>query len=224
MKKISGPIVLLKEALTIFFRKENIIFLVKINLFILPFSIFSLFQDSLVNQNTDLSKPINIFLSALVTIVNLGYVLTYVWVMASSLEGVRRVVAGEVLDLASTLKVGWKKYWKFTLLGLTLFFIDLFGFILLIVPGIIFVTWFIFSKFVIIEKEVGLKEALTTSKSLVSGRFFAIFGRILFFGLFSVIVQAIVTLIPYIGVHLLTLIGPMFILPTYLLYRELSTV
>lgn len=222
MNNLSGPIVLIKEALTIFFKKENIIFLVKINLFILPFSILSRILGYSIGPNTDLSNPTNIIQTILVVIVNLAYVFIYIWVIASGIEAVRRVVMGEPLDVRSTLNVGWKKYIKFSILGLAIFLIDTVGFILLIVPGVIFMVWFVFSKFMIIDSEVGIKDALIKSKQLVTGRFFQVLGRILVFGLFSMLIQIIVFLIPYIGVYLLELLGLMFVLPTYLLYRELS--
>lgn len=52
------------------------------------------------------------------------------------------------------------------------------GFLLLIVPGIIFMTWFCFSIFiVVIENERGVR-ALKKSKALVRGRTFAILLRV----------------------------------------------
>jgi hypothetical protein len=155
MKQLSGPITLIKQALTIFFKKENLIYLLKINLFILPPSILSRLLGYLIGLNTDLSNPTNIIQTVLVAIVNLAYVLIYVWVIASGIEAVRRVVMGEPLEVLSTLRVGWNKYIKFSLLGLSLFLIISGGFILLIMPGIIFIIWFTFSKYMIIDSEVG---------------------------------------------------------------------
>lgn len=222
MKQLSGPITLIKQALTIFFKKENLIYLLKINLFILPLSILSRLLGYSIGPNTDLSNPTNIIQTVLVAIVNLAYVLVYVWVIASGIEAVRRIIMGEPLDVPSTFKVGWKKYIKFSLLGLSLFLIVSAGFILLIIPGVIFIIWFTFSKYMIIDSEIGIKDALIKSKQLVTGRFFQVFGRVLVFGLFSMLTQITISLIPYVGVHLLELLGLMFVLPSYLLYEELT--
>lgn len=222
MKPLSGPITLIKQAITIFLKKENLIYLLKINLFILPLSILSRILGYSIGPNTDLSNPANIIQTILVAIVNLAYVLMYVWVIASGIEAVRRVVMGELLDVPSTLKVGWKKYIKFGLLGLSLFLIVSTGFILLIIPGVVFIVWFAFSEYMIIDSEIGIKDALTKSKQLVTGRFFQVFGRVLVFGLFSMLIQIVISVIPYVGVHLLELVGLMFVLPPYLLYEELT--
>lgn len=224
MKQLSGPITIIKQALAIFFKKENLIYLLKINSFILPPSILSRLLGYWIGPNTDLSNSTNIISTILVVIINLAYVVIYVWVIASGIEAVRRVVMGESLDVRSTLKVGWKKYIKFALLGLSLFLIVSAGFILLIIPGVIFIIWFAFSKYIIMDSEIGIKDALTKSKQLVTGRFFQVFGRVLVFGLFSMLVQIVISVIPYVGVHLLELLGLMFVLPSYLLYKELSTI
>ena len=41
MKQISGPITLIMQAFSIFFKKENLFYFIKINLFILPFSVMA---------------------------------------------------------------------------------------------------------------------------------------------------------------------------------------
>lgn len=51
------------------------------------------------------------------------------------------------------------------------------GSILLIVPGIIFGMWFIFSGYVLIFENKGVLASLSQSKEYVSGRWFAVFGR-----------------------------------------------
>ncbi len=220
MRNVSGPIALIKEGITIYFNKQNFPFFLKICAFLLPFSIFSIVQSYFTSQNPNLSQ--DVWFMVIVGIVNLLYVLTYLWVSASGIEGVRRAVAGESLVLRDTLKLGWTKYWQFFLLGLLLFLIEVFGFVLLIIPGIIFGVWFTFSRFIIIEESVGVREALTKSKELVKGSFFKVFGRLIVFGLFSILVQIAMSIVPYIGALLTSLFGILFVLPSYLLYKELK--
>lgn len=64
------------------------------------------------------------------------------------------------------------------------------GFILLIIPGIIFMVWFAFSYMVLLLENKRGTEALTASKSYVSGKWWAVFGRILFLALIMLIVSA----------------------------------
>ncbi len=219
MKELSGPISLIKRGIKIFFDKKNLPFFLKIYALLLPFAIFSIFQTSYASKNADQLQ--NLWFVITVAVVNFLYVLIYIWVSAAGIEGMRRAVAGESLILRDTLNVGWKKYWKFFLTGLALFLIDLIGFVLLIIPGIIFVVWFVFSRFIIIEEPVGIRDALTKSKDLVKGNFWKIFGRLIVFGLFGILVQIIVSIVPYVGSALASLFGILFILPSYLLYEEL---
>jgi hypothetical protein len=97
------------------------------------------------------------------------------------------------------------------------------GFALLVIPGIIFLVWFTFSRFIMIEKGLNIKESLLKSKAMVKGRFWKILWRVLVFGLFCLLVEIVLSVIPYgIGSIVWTLFGALTILPTYLLYRELS--
>lgn len=53
------------------------------------------------------------------------------------------------------------------------------GFLLLIIPGIMFLTWYQFAQYtLLIDNQHGLK-ALKTSKELVKGRFWAVLGRMI---------------------------------------------
>jgi hypothetical protein len=61
------------------------------------------------------------------------------------------------------------------------------------------------------------------SRELVKGRFWAILWRIFVFELFSGLVGFTLSAIPFgIGSDLITLAGVLFMLPIFLLYKELS--
>lgn len=219
MKELSKPFDLIRKSLTIFFEKNNFLFFLKLYLILLPFSIFSLFQKYLIDPTT--SQPKNVWFNIIIVLVNLLFVLAYILVSASSVEAIRRVIEGGSFNIKDVLLVGWKKYWKVVLLGIILIFVVGLGFILLIIPGVMFMVWFNFSKFIIIEREVGVKEALTLSRNLVKGRFWKIFGRLIVFGIFIIVCQILLSIIPYLGSVVTTLFGILFILPSYLLYKEL---
>lgn len=74
------------------------------------------------------------------------------------------------------------------------------GFILLIVPGIIFAVWYVFSYFtVLIEGKKGTA-ALRASKTLSSGRFMAVLGRLVVLLLIymgcSILISIVVSILP----------------------------
>lgn len=221
MNQISGPVDLIKKSLNLFTKKENMIYLLKIYLPLLPFSIFHLFQNNLVKQPS--LQSADIASTAIVVITNFIFSLVYVWVAISGIEGVRRIVASESLNIAETFKVGLKKYWKFLFLGLILLLIYILGFALLIVPGVIFSVWFTFARFILLDNNLTIMESLKKSKEMVSGNFFKVWGRLIVFGLFSILVQIVFGIIPYAGSVIISLLGGLLIMPSYLLYKELKS-
>ncbi len=219
--KMTSPIELIKKSIQIFFKKENLIYLSKIYLVLVPFSIFSLFQGYLVNPDT--LQPKNVSFTVLIIAVNLVYVFLSVLVGATVIEAIRRIVNNEKLVVKSAFQVGWKKYWSYLMLSILLALIIGFGFVLLIIPGILFAVWYSFSRFILIESDkTGVVATLGKSKKLVQGRFWKVFGRLLTFGIFSAVVVLLVSLIPYgIGSVLGVFLEALFIIPSYLLYKEL---
>ena len=120
-------------------------------------------------------------------------------------------------------KLGYRKMWRFLLISLIVGLIIGFGALLLIIPALIFGIWYSFSIFLVLDKELRVKEALKQSKAMVKGKFWVILGRNLVFGLFGFLISFIFGLIPYAGGILVSFLAPLFVLPSYLLYRDLSS-
>ncbi len=220
MKQLSSPIDLIKKSFEIFFKKENFIYFVKIYSVLLPSVIFQFFLGSLFDPQTSLPK--NSWATGLFVIIVLINIFLGILVAVAGIKAVGQVVKNEKLDIKNTFSIGWKRYWKFLLLSILLAFIIGFGGILIIIPGIVFLVWYAFSKFILIEEKTGILIALGRSKNLVQGKFWRVFGRLFVFGVFSGLVSILVSLVPYVGSVITALAGPLFILPSYLLYKELS--
>jgi uncharacterized membrane protein len=76
----------------------------------------------------------------------------------------------------------------------------------------------------IVEGKMGVKESLLESKKLVKGYFWKIFIRLVVFALFSFILQSMLLFIPFgIGTVIFDLCGAFFLLPAFLLYKEVSS-
>jgi hypothetical protein len=218
MKKLSSPFELIKKAVDIFSKKENVIFLVKIYLPVGFFSLLSVLQDYLPSSIRN-----SVWLNVTTGILQIISILVGVFVTVSGIMALAKVVGGGELSVMKTFKATRKKYWIFLLISIALFLIYLFGFVLLIVPGVLFVVWFAFTKFIAIEKGTGIKESFVKSKELVKGIYWKILGRLIIFGLFVILIEAILTVIPYgIGAIIGSLLGGLFMLPSYLLYKEIS--
>lgn len=108
------------------------------------------------------------------------------------------------------------------------------GFILLIIPGIIFAGWFIFSHLLVIAENAKGTKALARSREYVKGRWWPIIGRMFLFGLcMAAIYIAFILLYGLINVvkpmpHLTNLlvnvlavlISPLPILYLFVLYKS----
>jgi hypothetical protein len=220
MEKLAPPFDLIKKAVNIFVKKENLLFLVKIYIPMAVFSVISIAQsflpDSIKNSNS-------VWLVLGLGLIQVLYLLISIFIAASGIIALGKVVDGGELSLTKTYKKAWGFYWVFLLLSVVLTLLYLLGFILLIVPALLFIVWFAFSRFMAVEKGLGVKESLLKSKDLVKGIYWKILGRLIVFGAFTVVVQMILSVVPYgVGAVVSSLCGGLYMLPLYLLYRELS--
>jgi len=220
MIELSSPVDLIKKAVDIFAKKENLLFLVKIYIPVAVFSAFFVLQsflpDYIVNSNS-------VWPAIGAGLIQILYFLTSIFVTVSGIIALIKVIDGEELSVEKTYKKAWKCYWKLLLLSIVLALIYLFGFIFLVVPGMLFIVWFALSKFLAVEKGYGIREALSKSRELVKGIYWKTLGRLIVFGAFTVIVQMILSVIPYeAGSVVSSIIGGLYMLPLFLLYRELS--
>jgi hypothetical protein len=214
MKKLSSPIELIKDSFNIFFEKKSLLPLVLIYLPLIPFQLLFYFQENIKFFPT----------TVVIILINLVYLIVYLLTLLAGISAVKKVAAKESFDLKKIYTFAWKNLWKFSLLVVLVFLASFGGFILLIIPGIIFGIWFSFSNFVFVDKGLGVKASMGKSRELVKGRFWAVLGRLFVFGLFSGLAGSVVSVIPFgIGQTLVTLVGALFMLPSFLLYKELSS-
>jgi hypothetical protein len=215
MKNISSPFILIKNSVDIFIKKENMLFLLKVYLPLLPFSLVSIILQSLgVAQKQ--------WASITLSVVGVFFVLLTFFVDVAGIEAVKRVVGQGTFSVKSVYKVAYKKYLAFFLVSFTVAILDGVGFLLVFVPGIIFSVWFAFARIAMIDANLGVKGAILKSKAIVKGRFWRILGIFTVFIIIGFVVQFALGVFPYgIGSAVFSLLGALFILPTYLLYREL---
>lgn len=214
------PIEYIKEAWGIYTKKENFIFFTKIMAVLVIFSsaisfTTGYFYSSDYVNNIDFSnKPMFIGFVAISLIAVIGGL----WSQTTTYFSILKMGDSE----KEVFKIGYQKIGRFLLISLVIGLIILGGTILLIIPAIIFGIWYSFSTWLVLDKNMGIKEALKQSKLMVKGKFWKILGRSVVFGLFTFIVSVVLSLIPYAGSFLLSFIAPLLLLPFYLLYRDLS--
>ncbi len=88
---------------------------------------------------------------------------------------------GKRMEVNETLRGGAKYFWKYLLFSIV-FFIFLGGlFLLFIIPGIIFLVYWLFAPYVLIKENKGIIESLRTSYCLIKGKWWRTFGYSLLF-------------------------------------------
>ncbi len=231
MKKLSSPIALIKKSFDIFFEKQNFISFLKIYAWLLPFQIFFLYQNfflttqSKVLNTTDTSLILskNTAFLIVVIIVNLLFFVASAWAGILGIKMIIAINAGKPPSVKKIYQSTWKRLLPFLVLQVFQSFLVGLGLILLIIPGIILAVWYSFSRLIFVDKEAGAIESLKMSKSLVKGRFFPVFGRLIVFGAFGILFELFFASVPYgIGSVVSLLFGALLLLPAFLLYRELT--
>ena len=120
------------------------------------------------------------------------FVLVSLWIQAATIFVID---SSETKPSASdALAKGWPLVLPMFVVALLTGLAILGGLILLIIPGIIFAVWFIFSNLIVVLEGKRGTEALKASKSLVTGRWGAVFGR------FVLLVLSILAILIVIGI------------------------
>jgi hypothetical protein len=138
------------------------------------------------------------------------------WGMAAFLFA----VSDENIGIKDSLGKGWHKLWSFLWLFTILGYVVTGGFLLFLIPGIIFSVWFFFSQFILVREDERGLNAMLKSKEYVRGHWFDIFLR-----LFVIwIISAALGIIPIIGPILSFVFFPFMMIFIFLVYDDLKAV
>lgn len=127
------------------------------------------------------------------------------WVSLSLLYAVKE--RDNKINIGVALKKGWSNLGSYIWVSFLVFVIVLGGFILFIIPGIIFMVWFALAMYVFVDENKKGMNALKRSKELISGYVTALWGRTLLFGLvislvlflFSFIIGIVSVFLPFLS-------------------------
>ncbi|HEY6838903.1 MAG TPA: hypothetical protein VI389_09190, partial [Geobacteraceae bacterium] len=124
------------------------------------------------------------------------------------------------LDYRGAFAYGRKKLFSFALVGFLTGFVVTGGYLLLVIPGVIFSVWFVFAQFVLFDDDTRGMSALLKSKAYVSDRWFDVFLRLVVIWVCSAVVGAI----PAVG-PLLTLVAVPYVMVYHaLVFQDLKEV
>ena len=189
------------------------LYLISILLFILPLAI-------LLGGGFALGM---LFLDAKYVLIAIGGILglfiacvTVFWGTA----GLTIAISDEGLGVSSALSRGWAKVWSFVWLFSILGFVITGGFLLFILPGMLFLVWFSFAQFVLAEEDERGMNAMLKSREYVKG-----YGGEVFLRIFLIwIIAAVVGIVSLIGPILSIVFFPFVLIYLYQIYAELKAV
>lgn len=126
-------------------------------------------------------------------------------------------VVDDQLAFKKALEKGGRSIVPLMWIGFLTGFIISGGFMLFIIPGIIFMVWFFFAQFILIKEDVHGMDALLKSREYVSGQWFNVALRLVLIWAASILVGAI----PLAGPILYITFFPFVMIFHYLIYRDL---
>ena len=128
------------------------------------------------------------------------------------------VVVDDELGIGAGLKVGWQRIWSMAwILSLAGAIISA-GFMLLVVPGIIFAVSLMFALYPLYADGTRGMDAVMASRRYVKGRWWNTFGKLLLIWLIALVLQ----LIPLVGSFLYFIFSPFLLLFMVAMYRDLK--
>lgn len=93
------------------------------------------------------------------------------------------------LTLGETLALGKKNFWRYFGFSIVIGLFLMGLFVLLIIPGIIFAVYWVFSSYIFIEKKKGIMESISESHDLVRGKWWNVFGNFVLLGLIFIAIS-----------------------------------
>lgn len=126
------------------------------------------------------------------------------------------------------IKSAWPLVGKYILLQLMVGLIVLVGFVLLIVPGILFMVWFLFSSLILVVEGTGGIPALKRSRYYVRGKFWKVLGRMAVLIIVVAVLAGVTSLVDNQTVNLVFqlistfIIAPLATIYTFRLYQAVK--
>jgi len=118
---------------------------------------------------------------------------------------------GKKMSISETLAGGRKYFFKFLFFSIV-YWIFIAGLLLLfIIPGIIFMVFWVFSFYILIGENKGIMESLKTSRNLIRGKWWRTLGFIVLFAIIIIGISIVFSIVAGIISLVLTLSGQAFI-------------
>jgi len=120
----------------------------------------------------------------------LAVMVTSLWSSVSLLYAIKE--REEKIGIVESFRKGWHKIISFVWISILAGFITLGGFLLFIIPGIIFAIWFAFPIYVLVSEDLRGMNALFRSKQLVSGKWGSVALRLFTIGVIALVIYSVI--------------------------------
>src|SRR3989338_1153580 len=240
-----NPFRLLKEAFEYYKKRAFTLIGISLVPFVIAFAFIAIGAIAILLLSF-LSAGAGIFIAGSIFALVVAFIITLlifgIWAQAALFMGI--VASDENIGIRESFRRARGKILSMYWVMILSIFIFIGGFVLLIIPALIFATWFSFSIFLFFAEGTRGLDALLKSKEYVRGRFWGVLGRIVFmFTLFMMVVYAPLIVFgfeteergllfsgvissPLVGSILTNIfsfiLGPLFSLYYFVLYRNLK--
>jgi uncharacterized membrane protein len=115
---------------------------------------------------------------------------------------------GEHADVFSSIRAGWKYFWRVYALAILTAVIVMLGLILFIVPGLIFLRRYFLAPYYLVDRDLTIREAMKQSareSKLFTGYVWGVIGVILAFAVMSSLANTVKYVGPIVGLAIVYL-------------------
>lgn len=225
------PKALIKNSWTLYKKNFKKLFIISVIFFGIMSLVTLLIGPEIVEYETRFSlagftlaggvKPLITVNASQYTLITLAIFLFSILGQATLLSAFKKI-PGE-WEVKEAIGDGSKIFWSFLWVSILSGIVIAVGFVLLIIPGILFMVWYAFAAYVLVFEGQRGWSALKRSKKLVKGYWWAILGRLIVLILLAIVVSIAISWIPYIGQLALQVLFPPFsVAYAVLLYKSLK--
>lgn len=167
-----------------------------------------------------LAITLNPALLLIAVIVVLPLLLIGYWAQISLIYAIKEREAK--IGVKESFRRGWYKIISYLWVTILVGVITFAGFLLLVVPGIIFAVWYSLALYILVAEDLRGMKALSRSKQLVRGYWWSVLWR--FIVVFLIVMVAIIlfSFIPIVGNIVSLVASPFTVVFGYLLYEDLK--
>lgn len=190
-KTLPGAMAILKEAFSIYKNKQSVL----LGIVAVP-----VLLDVMFNYLTGDISGVPTWLKTNSTAVIVGVAALIVVYAVVSLWGYLAVLSAlrdDNLGVTGAYRAGRSKIFSSAWVSILTALIVMLGFLMFIIPGVIFSVWYSFAVFVLVFEDLRGMKALNRSREYVRGIWWKIFAKLLFVGMYAIVLSIVLSVLGF---------------------------